>query len=458
MTLPAALVPEIAVPMGAAAVLCALLGIGQITLRARAARSHGVLTLGGIAVMSTLIIVLAGIAAGVATGGEAVTIAVLLLSALPVLIFGVMRDLGRPRARGAGRAAALLSAVLAAAGLGVWVPRLDLPGVDALVSIVPVAVAVTIFVAASFVRAMRMIDGHTMIAALTAMFSALGLALMAHQAGLGQLVPVAAAVSGALGGLLMLNLGTRRLLPGRTGALGIAHLLVWLSVSVMALSPDAAFGAILLILFWPVADAVQQALHHVLPERRDSLSPKLLLHRRIRGLLSRTRLCARRAALSDALTTLIMLPLIVAPVLAGVMLWDAPAMAYLALCLFAVVFEAAEPVLVRLSSQGAQAGAPGPGMGALPVLPDPDPETEPGGTVVSALSGMFIEDGYSVNVEIFRRRDSDRWMIETDDGENLPVRWQQTFDSDEDAWQAFLHTVRYETMDALSGRYQVRNR
>ena len=62
--------------------------------------------------------------------------------------------------------------------------------------------------------------------------------------------------------------------------------------------------------------------------------------------------------------------------------------------------------------------------------------------VLSPLSCTFLEGDLQVDVHIFRLEDSKEWALEVIDEDNTSIVWNQEFETDEAAWQAFEDDVR----------------
>ena len=75
----------------------------------------------------------------------------------------------------------------------------------------------------------------------------------------------------------------------------------------------------------------------------------------------------------------------------------------------------------------------------------------------SKYSGPFIKEGLAVDVQIFYDT-KECWKLSTYDGENQPVIWSETFQTELDAWNHFLEAVARDGMEALSGPMSVMNR
>src|SRR6056297_1067615 len=178
----------------------------------------------------------------------------LLLSSTPVVLAGLLEDTGRRVAPIPRLIAAVASSVFALATLNVWLPRGDIPLVDAAMTIAPVAIFFTVFFASGFCHALNLIDGMNGLAGATVIAAAVGLALIASQGGLPEVSVTAWLLAAAAFGFLARNWPVSGIFLGDAGAYGIGHVVAWLAISIVALAPDIAAPAVLLTLFWPIAD------------------------------------------------------------------------------------------------------------------------------------------------------------------------------------------------------------
>ncbi|POR45550.1 hypothetical protein [Bosea psychrotolerans] len=60
----------------------------------------------------------------------------------------------------------------------------------------------------------------------------------------------------------------------------------------------------------------------------------------------------------------------------------------------------------------------------------------------SALSRAFTIDGMTVRVEIYRPEGSDAWVLELLDGQGCAIMWEETFATDQAAFEEFVEGVR----------------
>lgn len=303
------------------------------------------LRLGGVGAMFGLLLgawMLSGHSCGVFASA-------LLVSTVPVLLAGLSEDIGRHVTPLGRFAAAGVSALIALLLLNIWVPRGDLAFVDALMVNTPIAMLLTLVFAAGFCHAMNLIDGMNGLAGITIVLSALGLAVISAQEGLVQISVLAGLLAAGTAGFLAFNWPHCRLLLGDAGAYGLGHVLVWLAISVAALSPAVAVPALMLVLFWPIADVVHTVLRRLLTDRSLFAPDRMHLHQILRRALEIVALGRRARYRSNPLSTLILTPFICAPVVAGVLLAHQPALAWMVLALFGLAFAAAHVLVTRLA-------------------------------------------------------------------------------------------------------------
>ena len=303
------------------------------------------LRIGGAAV----IVGLAFVAALHFLNGDESFAPLLLLSLLPVFIAGLAEDLGHhvsPRGR---FLAAILSAIVAVALLEVWIPRADIPAIEQAMTIPAVAITLTVIFSAGFCHAVNLIDGINGLAASVITTSALGCAAIASLLSLPSVTLMALLLAAATIGFLFLNWPIARLFLGDAGAYGLGHLLVWLMILMTSLSNEVAVPALALVLFWPIADANHTILRRVAAKVSILRPDRMHLHQKVRRTLDIVWFGYRGRYRSNPLTTIILLPFIIAPVVTGVLLWNNPGAAWFAMGGYMLAFSAAHPLTTRLA-------------------------------------------------------------------------------------------------------------
>lgn len=260
------------------------------------------------------------------------------LSILPVFAAGLLEDLGyhvRPRER---LCAAAVSSACAIALLHMWVPRTHVPPIDMLFSLAPLAMVFTVFATAGICNAFNLIDGLNGLASSAAVIAAVGLAAIASRAGHDQLAVNSFLLVAAFFGFLVLNYPFGKIFLGDAGAYSIGHVLSWLAVILMVRAPEVSPWAIVLVFFWPLADTCF-AVYRRRRSGKPTGEPDRLHHHQLtmRG-IEIIILGRRKRQLANPLATLIMLPMIAAPAVAGSLLWNRPLAAFIALVFFAGAF------------------------------------------------------------------------------------------------------------------------
>ncbi|MCC6006284.1 MAG: glycosyltransferase family 4 protein [Rhodobacteraceae bacterium] len=311
------------------------------------------LRLGGVAVIFG--VVAASAAGGLFLDPEAKW---LLVSALPVLAAGLLEDSGYPVSARARFIAALAAAAIVVTATGVWVVRLDIPALDAVMAFAPAGIAITILFAAGYSHAFNLIDGMNGLAAFVALSSAIGLGLVALQHGLAPEALPALILASAILGFALFNWPVSRLFLGDAGAYTVGHILIWSAIMIAWNGTDVAIPAMLLILFWPIADTAHSMLRRILEGRSITQPDRMHLHQKIRRGIEIVLLGRGSRAVSNPLTTAIMMPFIAMPVAAGVVFSNDPLLAWSALAACFAAFAASHLAILHLAARSRITGCP----------------------------------------------------------------------------------------------------
>lgn len=263
---------------------------------------------------------------------------------------GLAEDLGfhmSPRRRLlATMGASLLSICL----LGVWIPRTGIPGLDMFVDHWAIGVPLTLLVTATISNGFNLIDGVNGLASLTAIVAAIALSQIAQLAGYATMVHLAMMVAAGIFGFFLLNYPFGLIFLGDAGAYTIGFVLSWFGIAILLNAPDVSPWAILLTLYWPVADT-SLAIYRRSRSNKDVSAPdRLHVHQMVMRALEICILGRDQRGIANPLTTLVLMPFVVAPPIVGVLLWNQNQNAFLACVGFGVLFfgsYAAAPSLIR---------------------------------------------------------------------------------------------------------------
>ncbi|WP_146160229.1 MraY family glycosyltransferase [Phaeovulum veldkampii] len=267
-----------------------------------------------------------------------------------LFVVGLAEDLGFPMSPRRRMLAAMGASLLAIWLLGVWLPRAGIPGLDLLVAHWAIGVPLTLLVTAGIANGFNLIDGVNGLASMTAIAAAIALSHIAELAGYTTMVHLAMMIAAGIFGFFLVNYPFGLIFLGDAGAYTIGFVLSWFGISVLLNSPDVSPWAILLTMYWPVADTLL-AIYRRSRRNADVSAPdRLHVHQMVMRALEICILGRNRRQIANPLTTLVLLPFVIAPPIAGVLLWNQNQNAFLAVVVFGVLFfasYAAAPGLIR---------------------------------------------------------------------------------------------------------------
>ena len=237
----------------------------------------------------------------------------LVACSMPAFVAGLAEDLTKtvsPRRR---LLATALSAGLAVGLLGNVIRRTDIPGVDTLIAIYPLAVALTIFVVTGVAHSANIIDGFNGLASMCVLIMLLALAYVAGQAGDIVMQTIAFAVAGAVIGFFILNFPAGLIFMGDGGAYLLGFLLA--EVSIMLLNRNASVSPMfpLLVCAYPIFETIftiyrRKVVRGVAMGTPDGIHLHTLIHRRLirwnNGSTAQRRQTARNSMTSPYLWAL----------------------------------------------------------------------------------------------------------------------------------------------------------
>lgn len=239
----------------------------------------------------------------------------ILLACVPIFAIGVMEDLSfetRPSLRlGIGA----LTALGFVWGRQVWLPGVDVPGLDYLFTFDVFAIAFTVFAITGLSNAINLIDGINGLASGKVLLSSAAVVYLATIYGEVNIQILALAIFVATLGLFMLNFPNGHIFMGDAGAYTLGFLLGICLVTLKFKNPEISAWAILLIVFWPVADTVHSMIRRRSKRKSANRPDKMHMHHVImRSLEIRSKGSLKRKQ-SNPLATAIILPMASVPVI-----------------------------------------------------------------------------------------------------------------------------------------------
>ena len=380
--------------------------------------------IGGVAVIAGLFVSCVVFASEIQTD-----LAMALLAGAVVFGVGLREDLQRNMSPRARLLAAFISAALAIILSGAVVPRFGIPYVDGIFSLFGVGLLITLLWSAGTCHALNLIDGLNGLASGYSMVAAAAYFAIGGLTGNSDVQLVSAILFVAVSGFFVLNWPYGRLFLGDAGAYAIGHALAWLGIILLVRDPMGAGLAAILILFWPVADTAFAIVRRKLLEKDTDQPDRLHYHHLV---VRSLRLLTNRKFSPEVLNpaaTLLLLPVIAAPVLSGVIFWHRGIAAAAALAVFGLLF---------LGTYVFSASAFKTRRFVYGELPTAVQEQLNGFQVeISPMSGLHVSNSLSTYVTIIKRADRSTWNLVVKSGADGNYETYEGFVSDSDAWRFF---------------------
>lgn len=181
----------------------------------------------------------------------------LLLSALPAFLSGLVEDLTKKVGVRIRLLATAASAGLAGYFLNAWLSNVQIFGIDSLMLAYPfVAIAITCFAVAGVANSFNIIDGYNGLSSMVAVIILCGITYVAFQVGDYPIMIAALAMIGALLGFLVWNYPRGLIFLGDGGAYFIGFWIAELSVLLTSRHTEVSKWFPLLLCFYPIFETL----------------------------------------------------------------------------------------------------------------------------------------------------------------------------------------------------------
>jgi UDP-GlcNAc:undecaprenyl-phosphate GlcNAc-1-phosphate transferase len=255
-----------------------------------------------------------------------------------LFLVGLREDLGYPVSPRNRLLTVVGVSLLVIVLIGEWLPRMGLPYVDTALQYWMFGIPFTLLITAGVANGFNLIDGVNGLASLTAVTSGMAIAAIAYQSDYISVAVLGLMMAAAVFGFFVVNFPFGLIFLGDAGAYTVGFVLSWFGIAILTNIPDASPWAILLVLFWPLADTLLAMFRRRGSTRGAMLPDRLHFHQLVMRTLEICWVGRERRDLSNPFTTVILAPFVIAPQVAGVMLWDANFNAFLAVLVFLTLF------------------------------------------------------------------------------------------------------------------------
>lgn len=247
-------------------------------------------------------------------------LAVILLAALPAFVAGGWEDLTKRVGVTQRLLATMGSALLAYFLTGYRIDSLDVWGLDALLSWVPISVLFTVFAVAGVANAYNIIDGFNGLSASSMLVSIIAMVVLAYQAGDVELVYFGTIFAGVILGFLVWNYPFGRIFLGDGGAYVLGFLIAWMAVMLPARHPEISPWACLMACGYPVMETLYTMLRRKLNGQKTGAPDSAHLHSLVKLELIRQKYANWRPVFRNAMVAPYLLPFAITTAVLGVLL------------------------------------------------------------------------------------------------------------------------------------------
>jgi UDP-N-acetylmuramyl pentapeptide phosphotransferase/UDP-N-acetylglucosamine-1-phosphate transferase len=213
------------------------------------------------------------------------SVAALIGSSLPVFAIGLVEDLTKRVSVPMRLGFTLASALLAWWSLDAVLPRLDVPLVDPLLALLPVAVGITAVGVAGITNAINIIDGFNGIAGSTVIAMLAGMAFLGGRLDDALVLELALLGIGTTLGFLLVNYPVGSVFMGDGGAYFLGFWCAEIAVLLVCRHPSISPWQVLAIFAYPLIEVLysmfrKKVLRRMSPTEPDRLHLHMLIFRR----------------------------------------------------------------------------------------------------------------------------------------------------------------------------------
>lgn len=210
----------------------------------------------------------------------------LLVCAIPVFGIGLTEDLTKKIGVKTRLIFTAIAAAMAANYLGAQITRLDIPGIDYVLTIPGVAIIFTVFAVTGLANAYNIIDGFNGLSSMVGIITLMGLAYVSFAVGDPLLMYLSLVMAGAILGFFVWNYPRGLIFMGDGGAYLIGFWVAIISVLLVARHPNVSPWFALMINAYPILETLftiyRRKIHQgKSPGLPDGIHFHTLIYRRI---------------------------------------------------------------------------------------------------------------------------------------------------------------------------------
>jgi len=268
-----------------------------------------------------------------------------------IFFVGLKEDLGFPVSPRLRLLAVAVASLIVMVLLGVWLPRIGVPFVDILLQYWFIGVPFTLLMTAGVANGFNLIDGVNGLASMTAISAAITIALISYQGGYMTMVSLSMMIAAVTFGFFIVNYPFGLIFLGDAGAYTLGFILSWFGIAVILNVPEVSPWVILLTLFWPLADTLLAMYRRSRGNKSAMMPDRLHAHQLVMRAIEICFIGRNRRHMSNPFTTLVLVPFVIGPQIAAVVLWDQNGAAFLAVLIFLALFFGSYALMIHCVRQ-----------------------------------------------------------------------------------------------------------
>ncbi len=217
--------------------------------------THAVTRIGGVSIFLALVIS-AWVAHSILSLERGLPLLQICLCALPAFMIGLIEDLTKKVGIKTRLIFTAMSAYMGIYFLNILITKIQVPGIDWVLSVGVVAIIFTVIAVTGLANAYNIIDGFNGLASMVAIISLLAIGYVAFKANDPVLTSICLIVVGAIGGFFIWNYPRGLIFLGDGGAYLIGYLIATLSILLVIRNPSVSPWFALLVNAYPIFETL----------------------------------------------------------------------------------------------------------------------------------------------------------------------------------------------------------
>ncbi len=262
----------------------------------------------------------------------------LIISSLPVLLFGLLDDLHFNVPPIYRLLAASISSLIAVFFLETWLIKVDVFILDQLFVYTPFAIFFTIFAATGVSHAFNLIDGLHGLSLGVSLSVSFFLTVLAWLSSDVLVVMLSLVFFLSSLGLFLLNYPWGKIFLGDGGAYFQGHCLSWISIILLSRNPEITPWALVLIFFLPVVETLYSIFRRIYKKTSSATADRAHFHQLVYDKVKSLKIFGYRATIANSFSTLLLLPLFIFPSVVSLLFFNNVKGAFISFVFFSVIY------------------------------------------------------------------------------------------------------------------------